>query len=127
MRWLDRGLMFSPIYYGLCLDDKSFQKELKRLKINEPVRFIKNDHSDATVHFFETDNKVSAIVCLGKTKGKTSMQINALLLHEAVHIWQEIRLSIGEKSPSSEFEAYSIQAIAQNLMYAYDDMKKGKK
>lgn len=48
-----------------------------------------------------------------------------LVIHEAVHIWQEIRTMMNEKEPSIEFEAYSIQRIAQDLMYlleCYDDM-----
>jgi len=36
-------------------------------------------------------------------------------------VWQEYSSRIGETNPSSEFEAYSIQAIAQRLMTAYAD------
>lgn len=49
-----------------------------------------------------------------------------MLTHEAVHIWQEIKLQLGEKEPSYEFEAYSIQNISQNLMEAYKRLE-GKK
>lgn len=43
-----------------------------------------------------------------------------------VHIWQEVRTMMNEKEPSIEFEAYSIQKIAQDLMYLLeceDDME----
>lgn len=40
-------------------------------------------------------------------------------MHEAVHIWQEMREKIGERFPSAEFEAYAIQRIAQNLMHSF--------
>ena len=43
----------------------------------------------------------------------------ALLVHEAVHVWQAFCEDIGEKSPSDEFEAYSIQSISYELMTAY--------
>jgi len=43
-----------------------------------------------------------------------------LIVHEAMHIWRAMRESIGEHSPSAEFEAYSIQSIAQNLIAAYE-------
>ena len=39
-----------------------------------------------------------------------------MLLHEAVHIWQIVKRRMGEREPSVEFEAYSIQAIAQDLL-----------
>lgn len=47
-------------------------------------------------------------------------QIHGLLLHEAVHIWQELKLKMGEEKPSVEFEAYSIQTIAQDLFAMYE-------
>jgi hypothetical protein len=34
---------------------------------------------------------------------------------------------IGERAPSSEFEAYAIQAIAQGLMSAYEKHKRKSK
>jgi hypothetical protein len=46
-------------------------------------------------------------------------QVYALLVHEAVHIWQDVKHRIGEDNPSSEFEAYAIQNISQELMLAY--------
>jgi hypothetical protein len=120
MKWLDRSLVISPVYYGLCQSEKEFRKELKRLGIPKKDRpeFI-NPGADATVHFFEKDNATSAIVCLGSADCHTPDEIVGLLIHEAVHIWQEIRSNIGEKNPSSEFEAYSIQTIAQRLIEAY--------
>ena len=40
-----------------------------------------------------------------------------LIIHESVHVWQEIKLLMNEKEPSSEFEAYSIQTISQSLLH----------
>lgn len=55
-------------------------------------------------------------------------EIYALLAHEAVHIWQAVREAMFEESPSSEFEAYSIQAIARDLFFEYEKaMSKSKK
>ena len=69
--------------------------------------------------FFENAaGRHSAVVTL-KVTSQSGVQIAALLCHEAVHIWQQARDIMGEKSPSSEFEAYSIQRIAQDLMEQY--------
>jgi hypothetical protein len=104
----------------MCQSEKEFRKELKRLGIPKKDRpeFI-NPGANATVHFFEKDNATSAIVCIGNREGRTHNQVCGLLVHEAVHIWQEIKSNIGEKNPSLEFEAYSIQTIAQRLIEAY--------
>lgn len=123
MKWLDRALVVSPYCYGLCKSEKEFHKELKRLNVpraNWPD-FLLTSHANATVHFFEQRGDIgrSCIVCVGKLKNRPRSQIFGLLTHEAVHIWQAIRDSIGEKYPSSEFEAYSIQTISQRLIEAF--------
>jgi hypothetical protein len=44
----------------------------------------------------------------------------ALLVHEAVHLWQYIKEDIGEHNPSKEFEAYAIQNLTQELLQSYN-------
>ena len=130
MKWLSRTLIVSPYCYGLCRCEKDFHRELKRLNVprKEWPPFIggggdgASNSSDATTHFFENKVRgVMAIVCVGSTRGRTRAQVHALLTHEAVHVWQAIRDNIGETKPSMEFEAYSIQAIVQNLITAYGE------
>ena len=125
MIWLDRSLLISPVYYGLCKTEKDFKKELKRLGINkkEWPEFIKNDQSDATFHHFDntSTNNSCCIVCIRVTKDVSKIQVYSLLVHEAVHIWQEIRETIGERCPATEQEAYAIQAISQQLFTAYNE------
>lgn len=57
-------------------------------------------------------------------KKRAIEQVYGLLVHEAVHVWQRIMEYIGESKPSDEFMAYGIQAIAQELMFAYKEAKK---
>jgi hypothetical protein len=52
--------------------------------------------------------------------GKDQLQVYGLLLHEAVHVWQIVKRRMGEREPSVEFEAYSIQSIAQDLFEMYE-------
>lgn len=61
------------------------------------------------------------IVQIGDTADKDQIQVYGLLLHEAVHIWQIVKRRMGEREPSVEFEAYSIQAIAQELFKMYEE------
>lgn len=128
--WRDRALMIAPVYYGLCLTEEAYFSELKRQGIPEREwdDFILNWHSSATAHHFENrkEGKYMVIVCLGSTKGRTREQVYALLVHEAVHVWQQIKRLLGEDCPGVEQEAYSIQAIAQELMISYREQKKRK-
>lgn len=37
----------------------------------------------------------------------------SVIVHEAVHVWQEIELIMGEKQAGREIEAYAVQWISQ--------------
>ena len=121
--WVDRTLFMSPVYIGLCTTEAQFRKELKRLNIPQsecPDWIPKSDMDAAVWHFIDDKREEKcAIVCVRKHKDTTNAEVFGMLAHEAVHVWQEIKLCIGEKEPSSEFEAYSIQSITQRLIEAY--------
>ena len=128
LHWLDRTLLTSPYCYALCLDEKAFRKEQKHMRVpkDERVSFVMNSGSGATAHFFNnpSGDGLCVIVTLCDDPKLDLIQIYCELVHEAVHIWQEIKESLGEDTPGQEGEAYAVQAIAQNLMYAYQEQSK---
>lgn len=130
MQWCDRALMVAPVHYGLCLSEEAYYAELKRLKIPEREwdDFLQSWHASATAHHFECREagKYAVIVSLGPTNGRTREEIYGLLVHEAVHVWQQIKRLLGEDHPGVEQEAYSIQRIAQELMVSYREQKSRK-
>jgi hypothetical protein len=123
VQWLDRDLIANPLYLGLCLSEEAFHREMRRLAIPREKwpNWISMTHANATAHYFDhsKSRRRLAIICLRREKGISRIQIYGLLVHEAVHIWQWIKEDIGEDAPSKEFEAYSIQRLAMNLMSAY--------
>ena len=128
IKWLNRTLITSPYCYGLCLTEKEFHKELKKLKVPLHSYPEHTKYSDgASTHYLEKGGGRVAIVCLGNTKGYTKEQVYALIAHEAVHIWQAICDELGEDTPSAEFEAYSLQQITQNLLESYREQTMKKK
>jgi hypothetical protein len=121
MKWLNRDLIVGP-YLTLVLSEKEFHKVLRHCQIprEDFVPWLKSGTADACMHWFNNPKKqLVCVVALQVREGLAGAQIAALLVHEAVHIWQQFRERIGEHSPSTEFEAYAIQAISQRLMYAY--------
>lgn len=131
LEWLDRSLLISPYCYALCLSEEEFDKELDRLNVPKKSRngWMKTPQANATLHFFDKTDDVGkcAIVCLQKKKGIEVLQVYSILVHEAVHLWQEIKEHIGERTPGAESEAYAIQRISQSLMYSYKEQIAAKK
>ena len=125
MEWLNRSVVVPNVYYALCVDKKTFYKELKNRKIEHKQKFI-SFGKGATVHIFE-DNKDNTIciVCINPTKSP-GIKEYALLVHEAMHIWEEVMKDLSEKFPSSEFAAYTIQTISHSLMKSYKKQCKKK-
>jgi hypothetical protein len=127
--WLNRALLESPYCYRLCVTEKDFHAELKRLGLpkNGYPEFLKTTHANATTNFFQSkDGQLCAIVNMRKEDGlkHKKCEVYGLLVHEAVHIWREVRENIGESYPSHEIEAYAVQRIAQNLIWSWEKQVK---
>lgn len=120
-KWLRRDLLELNGFYTLCTTEKQYRLTLKHLKIKtkDAPSFLITQQANATVHCFDSKGKTCYVVCIGNTEGQTREQILALLVHEAVHIWQDFKASIGEHNPGRESEAYAIQMLSQSLMIEY--------
>lgn len=119
-RWLDRRIAAPGPYLALCLSQDEFDAACRHLKC-DGGRYIKNDHSDATTHYMETDRGIACIVCIRGWEKHKPIEVAGLLVHEAVHVWQEYAARLGEHQPGAEQEAYAIQSIAQELMVEFAD------
>lgn len=87
--------------------------------MNKVDQFLSIEGAAAQVDFYSEG--AYAVVQLGDTSERNQIEVYGLLLHEAVHVWQKIKKLMGEREPSSEFEAYSIQAIAQDLFKMHEE------
>jgi hypothetical protein len=108
-------------FSALCLTEKSAKAAFAHLRAEVLVPWVTPGRG-ATTHILQNPlGDVTCVVCLGAVPRKTTYeQVAALLIHEAVHIWQQYRDEvIKEPKPCSELEAYSIQRIAQSLLEAY--------
>lgn len=119
-RWLDRRIAHPGPYLALCLSDEAFQTAMRRLNIKNPPEWIKTPRAHATVHHCNnSENELCCVVCMVFEPHRDSIEIAGLLVHEAVHIWQEYASIIGETNPGREQEAYAVQCIAQELLAEY--------
>lgn len=122
-RWMGRALIEIPFFWALTLSEEQFHAELRMLEVSRdswPTWVTAG--KDATVHWFEragAGERDCMVICMRDMHKHTPIEVAGLLVHEGVHIWQRIRENLNEAAPSREFEAYSIQRIAINLMNAY--------
>lgn len=124
--WLDRTILRS-CYLALCTTEAEFRRLLERIEMPPPHPAFVSPGAAATTHHIDTSRGRACIVCMPGSKGYGEIDHLALLVHEAVHVWQETRDDIGEDRPGREIEAYAIQNIAQELMEAWRDRSKRKR
>ena len=115
-RWLDRRIARPGPFLCLCLSEAEHSAAIKHLGSKESPRWVSHG-ANATAHFHANeDGATVAIVCMDGWAGRDPVEVAGLLIHEAVHIWQEYCRDIGERHPGDEQEAYAVQSIAQELM-----------
>lgn len=115
-RWLDRRVGAAGPYLTLCLNESEFRQAMSHLKSKDIPRWV-NHGSGATTHTFDHEKQgVVCIVCMQDYVNRDPIEIAGLLVHEAVHVWQNYCDTIGERDPGREQEAYAVQAISQELM-----------
>lgn len=104
---------FQHLKYTLIRD----LKQCKKLGIEKELISLPSG-ANATTNFIcnEDDTNLRVIVFIPYADAPIISQ-QGLVVHESVHVWQEIKTMMREKEPSIEFEAYSIQRIAQDLLY----------
>ena len=125
--WLERGM-----FVGGCLAFVTSQEEFI-----EALRAIEcTDYTDAFVpngwpactHSF--DNVKGSVACIvgfdmAKAAEQDPIDVAALLVHEAVHVWQTNEKAAGKLGCfGDEGEAYSVQNISTRLMTAYAEKLK---
>lgn len=126
--WLNRRVAASGPYLTLCLSPEEHAAAMRYLKIKEPGPWMGSDHADASTHVCTNpDGHLACIVCLKDPGARSGVELAGILVHEAVHVWQNYAEHIGEDKPGVEQEAYAIQAISQELMQAYADRIVGSK
>lgn len=123
--WLKNNLINGPFLY-LATSEIEFNKAMKRMKVplqDRPAWL--NKTANGTMTSFSSNKGGLVCVVSVNVEGRSASAITGTLIHEAVHVFQKFTEYIGEEKPSPEFEAYSIQSIAQTLIEAYAE--KGQK
>lgn len=119
IKWHSEYMAHAPLHYTLVTSEEEWKKLCRYLKVLPPP-FLGTAHA-TTTQFENAEGNIVAVVAMLISEDET--QDLALLVHEAVHVWQAICKEIGEKKPSCEFEAYSIQTISYTLFNEYKEKR----
>jgi hypothetical protein len=114
--WLNRNIAAPGPFLTLCLSEREFLAAAKHCRVASPGHWIKTQQADATAHHWVSDRGLATVVCLRGHEERSPVEIAGLLVHEAVHAWQEYADYYGETCPGREQMAYGIQSLAQELM-----------
>lgn len=121
--WHERHTVVAP-NVTLVTSEDDFREVVKEFD-NYPSPWLSAGMNGKT-HTYYWKDKIICIVVIdgaGVFDRLDQSAVIGLLIHEGVHVWQELRKSIGEHSPSAEFEAYSIQCITQRLVEDYSKQR----
>lgn len=126
VKWLDNTLIVGPF---LCLiktkEELISLYERGDLDIPDPLPFDFSSEMACTLTFDQNNGEQPiAAVCVGDFSKHNNSEIAGLIAHEASHVIDAYFEYIGEKTPSSEFKAYSIQTTVEKLM---KDLKRKRK
>jgi hypothetical protein len=106
-----------PASFAFVQSEEEYLREMRRMKMREPVPWMKTEHSHATLHWIEADDGLKLMLCLGITKGRTKPQVAGLIAHEAAHVAQRVAEYIGEEKWGAETEAYIVQWVTQYCLH----------
>lgn len=120
--WLERK-MFQGGYVGFVTSQAEFEVALKDINLHDHKEAFVPSGWPACTHTFENVN--GSIACIvgfdmEKAAEQDPIDVAALLVHEAVHVWQHNESAAGKLGCfGDEGEAYAIQNISTRLMSAY--------
>lgn len=116
--WANRTMLHG-IYFTLCLTEKQFEEVCRHLSVSAKW----SDINHASTYHFNGPKHVS-VVAVRDWKTRSINQVLSLIVHEAVHVWQNTKAVIGEDNPGREIEAYALQNITQELFELFDVLSK---
>ena len=113
-QWRNRAMIVAP-YFTLCTTEQMFLDETSKLGWRSTGAWAP-ENGGRTHHGTNADGDPTCIVCVRGFESHEPISNAGILVHEAVHVFQRWCDEHGEVHPSSEFQAYAIQWISQELM-----------
>jgi hypothetical protein len=118
MKWLNQIPGHPLPYYTFIADEREYLALMKRMGVAKPYRWINEGaHGTTHYHMYKKLGDI-AVVCIDRAWIRTAplYVLAGLIAHEAWHVWEKYMEMIDERKPSSEFSAYGMERIVEELM-----------
>lgn len=118
--WISRSLLQGP-RVAVVFSQRQFQRAARAIGEGGDQDPYCEPHMHACVHAYDAVDGLACIVGINAARlaQLDPIDVAALLVHEAVHIWQRTRIRLGPGDLGVEMEAYAIQNLSAELMRAY--------
>lgn len=107
--------VFDVLTYCLVTNQKEIEKVITKFKL--PSDCLPNYEDSDAYMFYDPHTRLAVVRMMHNDLPLSEMV--GIIVHEATHVKQQLMERISEHNPSDEFEAYTLQEIAQNLIQDY--------
>jgi hypothetical protein len=117
--WRDRCLLRGP-RLAVVTSQQGYRAVMRQIEATDADPYCEKDW-EACTHAFDVSGELVCVVGLNLPRLTELPPIDAaaVMVHEAVHVWQRTRARLGPGDLGSEMEAYAVQNIAAEVMRAY--------
>lgn len=118
MTWIDRTLLLGP-RVAVVTTERQFRRVARSLGVADAAGYV-GDGWLGAVHAYDVGGELVCVVGLNlpRLAQLDGIDVAALIVHEAVHVWQRVRDALAG-DVGREGEAYAVQNIAAGIMRAY--------
>lgn len=116
----DISLDVYPVRILYCPTIKVWEKQLKRMKVDDGPAVPENAHQKGGfVRHLVSIEEGHHVILVYIGDNEDAMQVMSSIVHESVHVWQYVLDVIKERNAGMEPEAYAVETIYCNIVDAY--------
>lgn len=114
--------LFPRTYIGLCTTKDAFERAMAVNEVQGHVmgEWLRSPNGAMMSCFIDPRGNTCYLVSIDCLQKPSYTSVIGLLVHEVVHVVQQIFIDVGEQYPGKETEAYMIQMITQWMYEQYE-------
>jgi hypothetical protein len=117
--WINKG--WQNVFIGFCPSERAWNKTMKEIgATGTPYPKVQ---ACCTSFTSDTGRQMCIVTLHESIDNAAPIELIGLLVHECVHVKQRVMEIMGETKVGEEHEAYTVQAIFQMVLDAFEDTR----